>query len=69
MLLAIAVVVLIATVPALQTTFGLVSLPLSAWLLVVPAMFIPTLVLEIVKRWQQRARNAEQVVSFDEGAL
>ncbi|TGD18525.1 cation-translocating P-type ATPase [Levilactobacillus suantsaiihabitans] len=54
MLLAIALVLAIATVPGLQGMFGLVSLPAVAWLIVIPAMFLPTLVLEIAKRWQRR---------------
>lgn len=54
MLLAISVVVLIATVPALQTVFGLVALPPVAWLVVLPAMFVPTAVLELAKRWPRR---------------
>lgn len=55
MLVAIAVVIAVATVPALQGMFGLVSLPVAAWLIVIPGMFIPTLVLEIAKRWQRRS--------------
>lgn len=57
MALAIAVVIVIATVPGLREMFGLVGLPLMAWLIVVPAMFVPTIVLEIAKRWQQRTTN------------
>ncbi|KJW13387.1 cation-translocating P-type ATPase [Levilactobacillus spicheri] len=59
MLLAAGVVLLIATVPALQQTFGLVSLPVSAWLIVLPAMFVPTAVLELAKRLGHR-RNANR---------
>lgn len=60
MLIAIAVVLLVATVPATQHLFGLITLPIEAWLMVLPAMFIPTLVLELAKRWTRRkapARN------------
>ncbi len=57
MLLAIALVIAIATIPGLQGMFGLVSLPAVAWLIVIPGMFIPTIVLEIAKRWQRRSTN------------
>ncbi|WP_125583683.1 cation-translocating P-type ATPase [Levilactobacillus cerevisiae] len=55
MALAVALVIAIATVPGLQSMFGLISLPAVAWLIVVPAMFVPTIVLEIAKRWQRRS--------------
>lgn len=57
MLLAVGVVLVVATVPGLQHLFGLVNLPLSAWALVIPAMLIPTLVLELAKRWTRRNRE------------
>lgn len=55
MLIAIAVVIAIATIPGLQGMFGLVTMPAIAWLIVIPAMFIPTIILEIAKRWQRRS--------------
>nr|WP_225418604.1 cation-translocating P-type ATPase [Levilactobacillus angrenensis] len=64
MFLAIALVIGIATVPGLQGMFGLVSLPFVAWMVVIPAMFVPTLVLEIAKRWQRRD-NADWLVETD----
>jgi len=54
LLLAVALVILIATVPGIQAMFGLVSLPAVAWLVVIPGMFLPTLVLELAKRVQQQ---------------
>ncbi|MCF7523871.1 HAD-IC family P-type ATPase [Levilactobacillus brevis] len=55
MIIAIAVVIAIATIPGLQGMFGLVTMPAIAWLIVIPAMFIPTIILEIAKRWQRRS--------------
>ncbi len=50
----IGLVVLVAVTPGLQGLFGLVSLPLSAWIVVGIGVFIPTVVLEIKKRWGRR---------------
>ncbi|WP_143463579.1 cation-translocating P-type ATPase [Levilactobacillus enshiensis] len=54
MLVAIGVVLLIALVPGIRSMFGLVALPAVAWLVVLPAVFVPTLILEVAKRWQRR---------------
>ena len=54
LLVTIGLVVFVAVVPGLQGIFGLVTLPLSAWGLVVIGVFIPTAVLELKKRWTRR---------------
>lgn len=46
----IGLLIVIAMVPGLQGLFGLVTLPVSAWILVVIGVFIPTGVLELKKR-------------------
>jgi len=54
LLIGILVVLALGLVPGLQTWFGLVSLSSLNWLIVLAAVFVPTMVLELNKRRQQR---------------
>lgn len=45
------VVVSLATVPGLREVFGFTALSASAWSLVIISIFIPSILLEINKRW------------------
>lgn len=67
MTIAVVLVLAVAILPPLQNLFELVSLPPMAWLIVVVTMFIPTIVLEINKRLQNRNRvdNEYQAITED----
>lgn len=57
LLITISLLIVVAVVPGLQGLFGLVTLPVSGWVLVVIGVFIPTFVLEVKKRWGQRFQS------------
>jgi len=54
LMVGVAVVIAIAAIPGLRNLIGLVALPASAWVFAIVGMFVPTIVLELNKRWQQR---------------
>ncbi len=61
LIVGILVVLAIAIVPPLREFFSLAVLPGSAWVIALTGVFIPTIVLEINKRWQQRRQRAAQL--------
>ena len=52
----ISLLIVVAVVPG-PKLFGLVALPVGGWVLVAIGVFVPTLVLEIKKRWGQRSQS------------
>jgi len=57
LLVGVAVVIAIAAIPGLRGLIGLVALPASAWVIAIVGMFVPTIVLELNKRWQRRRQG------------
>ncbi|CAM3042441.1 cation-translocating P-type ATPase [Lactiplantibacillus plajomi] len=61
LLAGILVVLVIATVPPLRAFFSLTALPAVSWVIVLAGVLVPTVVLELNKRWQRRQRYAVEV--------
>lgn len=57
LLVGVAVVVGLTAIPGVQNLFSFVTIPPIAWAITIVGMFIPTLVLEATKRWQQRRQG------------
>lgn len=47
----------IAAIPGLRNLIGLVALPASGWVIAIVGMFVPTIVLELNKRWNRRRQG------------
>ncbi|RRK10742.1 cation-translocating P-type ATPase [Lactiplantibacillus garii] len=61
----ILVVLAIATLPPLRNFFSLTALPALGWGVVLVGVVIPTIVLEINKRWQRRQRPVTELEIAD----
>lgn len=61
-LLAASLILLVALIPGLRVMFSLIAMPMTNWLIVLVAVFIPSVVLELNKRfkgWRQSAVLSE----------
>lgn len=64
--IAMLMVLSVALIPVLSNAFAVISMPLNNWLIVAVSVFIPSLVLEVNKRWQHRRRNVTSLTVDEE---